>query len=96
MDSDIGKTIVGYEMTELICFFTSEGGYKFFEPDIPHDDFGDSLGVSLNDITQQIKSRFGDCGTITVISEFGLSGKIYLFGNHGDFWEEHGKTKGYA
>ncbi len=64
MDS-VGKTIVGYEMTNLICFFTTEGGYKFFEPDIPQD-------------------------------EFGLSEKIYLFGNHGAFWEEHGKTKGYA
>lgn len=31
-----------------------------------------------------------------VISERGLSGKIYRYGNHGEYWEEVGKTEGYA
>ena len=31
-----------------------------------------------------------------VISEYGIHGKVFRYGNHGDFWEEVGKTQGYA
>ncbi len=31
-----------------------------------------------------------------VISESGLHGEIYSYGNHGDFWEQTGTTEGYA
>ena len=31
-----------------------------------------------------------------VISDDALSGKIYRYGNHGEFWEEVGETRGYA
>lgn len=35
-------------------------------------------------------------GTILLITEFPLSGKIYQYGNYGDFWAKYGTTKGYA
>ena len=35
-------------------------------------------------------------GTILLIAESPLSGKIYQYGNYGDFWVEWGTTKGYA
>lgn len=31
-----------------------------------------------------------------VIAEYGLSGKVYRYGNHGDYWEQVGTTEGYA
>ena len=31
-----------------------------------------------------------------VIAESALSGKVYRYGNHGEFWEEVGETRGYA
>lgn len=34
--------------------------------------------------------------THIVISESALSGKVYRYGNHGEHWEEIGKTEGYA
>ncbi len=35
-------------------------------------------------------------GTILVIAENPLSGKVYRYGNYGDFWTEIGTTVGYA
>lgn len=34
--------------------------------------------------------------TILVIDECALSGKIYRYGNHGDYWEEVGTMRGWA
>ena len=31
-----------------------------------------------------------------VISESGLHGEVYRYGNHGKFWERIGQTEGYA
>lgn len=31
-----------------------------------------------------------------VVAESALSGKVYRYGNHGDYWEEVGETRGYA
>ena len=31
-----------------------------------------------------------------VIAESALSGKVYRYGNHGEFWEEVGEMRGYA
>ena len=31
-----------------------------------------------------------------VIAESALSGKVYRYGNHGEYWEEVGETRGYA
>lgn len=35
-------------------------------------------------------------GTILLIAESPLSGKVYRYGNYGDFWTEIGTTTGYA
>lgn len=35
-------------------------------------------------------------GVITVIIQWPLRGDVYLFGNHGEYWEKVGKTDGYA
>ena len=37
-----------------------------------------------------------DTGVTIVISENALEGKVYKYGNHGQFWEKIGKTCGYA
>jgi len=42
----------------------------------------------------KIKEKYE--GVRMVISEDPLSGKVYRYGNHGEFWEEVGKTEGYA
>lgn len=33
---------------------------------------------------------------IILIAENPLSGKVFKYGNYGDFWVEHGTTRGYA
>lgn len=33
---------------------------------------------------------------IYVFAEGSRHGEIYIYGNHGNFWEYHGKTQGYA
>lgn len=33
---------------------------------------------------------------IILLAESPLSGKVFQYGNYGDFWVEHGTTKGYA
>lgn len=34
--------------------------------------------------------------TILLIAESPLSGDIYQYGNYGEYWVEHGSTRGYA
>lgn len=55
----------------------------------PEDKF-----ISLNDCLNLIE--FDGEGIVTVIRECALHGEIYQYGNYGDFWVEHGTTKGYA
>ena len=35
-------------------------------------------------------------GCITVLVEYPLRGKVYRYGNHGEYWEEVGTLKDYA
>ena len=35
-------------------------------------------------------------GTVVVISETALSGEVFRYGNHGDYWEAIGTVCGYA
>lgn len=35
-------------------------------------------------------------GTITLIADAPLEGIIYKYGNHGNYWESYGQTRGYA
>lgn len=44
-----------------------------------------------------LKEIKDDCPRVEmVIAESALSGKVYRYGNHGEFWEEVGETRGYA
>jgi len=53
--------------------------------------------ISLSRIVKILKEEHGDRSyRITVIAESPLEGVIYKFGNHGDYWEVHGYTQGYA
>ena len=46
--------------------------------------------ISLDDIAE------GYRGVFMVIEENPLDGRVYRYGNHGDYWEEVGKTRGFA
>lgn len=35
-------------------------------------------------------------GVIILIAESPLEGEVFEYGNYGEFWVEHGKTRGYA
>ena len=59
-----------------------------------HDDESGKY-LTLDEISDQLIGLGYDF-TFYVWKEIGLRGKIYQFGNHGLFWEEHGETKGYA
>lgn len=50
----------------------------------------DSEFITLKDIKDDYPS------VEMVIAESDLSGKVYRYGNHGDYWEEVGETRGYA
>lgn len=56
-----------------------------------HYDLGEKE-LTLFDIQQEFK----DEKEIIVITEYGISGNVYRYGNHGDYWEKIGKTIGYA
>lgn len=58
------------------------------------DDWGIEF-TTLERIRKQLKAA-GVVGTITVIYETALSGTVYRYGNHGDYWEEVGTLKGWA
>ena len=53
--------------------------------------------LQLSEIGREIRNCYGELprGTM-VISESGLDGFIYEYGNHGKYWELVGKTCGYA
>ena len=43
-----------------------------------------------------LENGWSGSGIILLIAESALEGKVYQYGNHGDFWTEHGSTRGYA
>ena len=45
---------------------------------------------------KQIREMLPDAKLITVVAEKWNKGRIYRFGNHGEFWEYVGDTDGYA
>lgn len=53
--------------------------------------------LKLTDIEKMVTAH-GDlsCCKITVLVEYPLYGAVYTYGNHGQYWEETGKLKGYA
>jgi hypothetical protein len=51
---------------------------------------------TLGGLQQMIEKKYGHIRYCTVVSESGLEGNIFRYGNHGNFWERTGKTCGYA
>ena len=51
--------------------------------------------LTLSEISEQIRN-LGFEGVIYVWEERSCVGMIYQFGNHGEYWELHGKTNGYG
>lgn len=58
------------------------------------DDWGMEF-TTLESIRKQIRAA-GIAGTIMVLYETAMSGTVYRYGNHGDYWEEVGTLKGWA
>jgi hypothetical protein len=58
------------------------------------DDWGMEF-TTLEIIRKQIRAA-GIAGTIMVLYETAMSGTVYRYGNHGDYWEEVGTLEGWA
>ena len=52
--------------------------------------------ITLDECLNIIEYEMKKDGTCVVIHETALDGKVYRYGNHGDYWEQIGKTGGYA
>lgn len=50
--------------------------------------------VRLNDCLREID--YDGNGTVVVIVDEFLSGKVYMYGNYGNDWYEYGETRGFA
>ena len=50
--------------------------------------------VCLNDCLGLV--GYNGNGTVVVIVDEHLSGKVYMYGNYGDYWYEYGETRGFA
>lgn len=69
--------------------------------------FGDKCVRKVLDNERQLDFTFAEVlhiavdkgyseGTIMLIAESPLEGRVFQYGNYGDFWVEHGQTRGYA
>lgn len=98
------KIKVGYEGSDLTVIVdtmmsidsNSADCKCIYTPVIPRDDYNYVLGISLEELKRQIEVKYKDIAIITVISEMAMSGVIFQWGNHGNFWEIQGSTKGFA
>lgn len=54
------------------------------------------LDFTFEEVLQAAKNNGWKEGAILLIAESPLSGKIFQYGNYGEFWVEHGTTRGYA
>lgn len=52
--------------------------------------------LTLKQLAKQLRKRRRTSGTFYVWVETPLKGKIYCYGNYGEFWIEYGETQGYA
>lgn len=79
-------------------FVTAITGYgdqtRAFRMAVSAEGNGNDTFYSLNDIKDKIGYVPGD--VVTVIIESDVFGKVYSFGNEGDYWVIVGKTMGYA
>ena len=51
---------------------------------------------TLKELQEYITKKYGKMDYTIVITEYGLSGRIYKWGNHGEYWELVGNTQGFA
>ena len=58
------------------------------------DGYQDNRFVCLNDCLGLV--GYDGNGTVVVIVDEALSGKVYMYGNYGDYWYEYGETRGFA
>lgn len=58
------------------------------------DGYQDNRFVCLNDCLDLI--GYDGNGTVVVIVDEPLSGKVYMYGNYSDYWYEYGETRGFA
>ena len=52
--------------------------------------------LTLKEISDQVKNLYSDHATCIVMTYGPLSGRIYEYGNHGEYWEQIGVLSGYA
>lgn len=52
--------------------------------------------LKFTDVLEEAKKNGYRDGTITLVAESPLGGKVYRYGNYGDYWVKHGTTCGYA
>lgn len=54
------------------------------------------LDFTFEEVMQIAEKNGWNDSPLLLIAESPLDGKIYQYGNYGDYWVEHGTTKGYA
>lgn len=54
------------------------------------------IDFTFQEVMELAKTNGWQDGTIMLIAESPLKGKVYQYGNYGDYWVEHGETRGYA
>lgn len=54
------------------------------------------MDFTFNEVLDIAKENTYKTGLIILIAESPLHGKIYEYGNYGDYWVKHGSTRGYA
>lgn len=93
------EVILYDEMSSIIILVHDEQN-PFEEKVFPKNTLkwcGDEMGMhlTLGAISRQL-TAIGVKGSIMVIYETWLDGKIYRYGNHGDYWEIVGQLVGWA
>lgn len=81
----------------IITIIYEKGGNCVEDREVPEFGVGVIYHSGEYDDPITLKSIHEKYGKVhLVISESPLSGKVYRYGNHGEFWEEIGQTEGYA
>lgn len=87
---DNPEQVYTYENLTVIADGRVVPNGTFGQPDEDSIDYP-FITPSLAEIRRAVNGR-----SILVISETGVRGEIYSYGNHGDYWELVGETCGYA
>ena len=84
-----------YESVVVILkWWTTDAHTLAFELD---NDFENGKGLKFGDVLKEARKRGYQGGTILLILESYLDGKIYRYGNYNnDLWYEVGEMKGFA